>query len=63
MRHKLLAATAGLFLFVLLLAWIFHGTGVIRNDLTRNIYIPDTLTMPLQVKAAHDGKNIYFRYR
>jgi hypothetical protein len=62
-RHKLLAATAGLFLFVLFLAWLFHGTGVIRNDLARNIYIPDTLTMPLQVKAAHDGKNIYFRYR
>jgi uncharacterized membrane protein YphA (DoxX/SURF4 family) len=63
MRHKLLAVTTALFLTVLALSWVFHGTGVVRNDLSRNIYIPETLTMPLQVKAAYDGKNIYFRYR
>lgn len=63
MRTRLLAFAAGLFVLMLLLSWIFHGTGVIRNDLARNIYIPETLTMPLQVKAAYDGDNIYFRYR
>ena len=30
------------------------GTGVVRSDLARNIHIPETLTMPLQVKAAYD---------
>lgn len=62
-RHKLLATAAALFLAVLALSWVFHGTGVVRNDVSRNIYIPETLTMPLQVKTAYDGKNIYFRYR
>jgi hypothetical protein len=60
---RVLAAAMGLFVAVLALAWIFHGTGVVRNDLSRNIHIPDQLTMPLQVKAAYDGENIYFRYR
>jgi hypothetical protein len=36
---------------------------VIHNDISRNIYIPEVLTITLQVKAAHDGENIYFRYR
>jgi hypothetical protein len=63
MRQNLLATATAVFLAVLALSWIFHGTGLVRNDLSRNIYIPDALTMPLQVKAAYDGKNIYFRYR
>jgi hypothetical protein len=58
-----MAATMAVFLAVLGLSWLFHGTGVVQNDLSRNIHIPDTLIMPLQVKAAYDGKNIYFRYR
>lgn len=63
-RHtKLLAAAIALFASVLGLAWLFHGTGVVHNDLSRNIYIPKDLTMPLQVKAAYDGERIYFRYR
>ncbi|MEX2365757.1 MAG: ethylbenzene dehydrogenase-related protein, partial [Pseudohongiellaceae bacterium] len=45
------------------LAWVTQGTGVIKNDLDRNIYIPDELTMPLQVQAAHNGQQIFFRYR
>jgi hypothetical protein len=63
MRHKLLASATAVFLALLALSWVFHGTGVVRNDLARNIYIPDPLTMPLQVKAAYNGSNIYFRYR
>jgi hypothetical protein len=31
--------------------------------LLRNIYIPKELTMPLQVKAAYNGRDILFRYR
>jgi len=58
-----LAAAVGLFLAALLLSWMFHGTGVVRNDPKRNIHIPEELTMPLQVKAAFDGEKIFFRYR
>jgi len=54
-----------LFIFVglLLASWLTHGKGVIKNDLARNIYIPDELTMPLEVKAAYNGRDIFFRYR
>lgn len=53
----------GLFLVTLLLAWISHGTGVIQDDAARNISIPETLTFPLQVKAAYNGEKMFFRYR
>jgi hypothetical protein len=62
-RARLLAVAVVLFVAALAVSWLFHGTGVIRNDTSRNISIPKELTMPLQVKAAYDGKNIYFRYR
>jgi hypothetical protein len=52
-----------LFLGALLLSWLTHGTSVIKNDLARNIYIPDELTLPLQVKAAYNGRDVFFRYR
>ena len=55
--------TALIFVAMLAVSWLFHGTGVIQNDLKRNIYIPEELTMPLQVKAAYNGDKIYFRYR
>jgi hypothetical protein len=45
------------------MSWVTHGTGVIRNDISRNIYIPNELTMPLQVKAAYNGRDMFFRYR
>ncbi|XKE44179.1 ethylbenzene dehydrogenase-related protein [Halomonas organivorans] len=45
------------------LAWITQGSGVIHDDPARNLYIPDRLTMPLQVKVAHDEERIWFRYR
>ena len=45
------------------LGWITQGTGVIENDLERNIFIPEELTMPLQVQAAYNGQEIFFRYR
>jgi hypothetical protein len=51
------------FLAACILALATQGRGVIRNDPSRNIYIPPELTMPLQVKAAHNGQEIFFRYR
>jgi len=63
MKRMLLNAAVALFVLMLILSWLFHSTGVIRNDLTRNIFIPETLTMPLQVKAAYNGGKMFFRYR
>jgi hypothetical protein len=62
-RSKLLGAAIVVFAAALGISWVFHGTGVVRNDLSRNIYIPEELTMPLQVKAAYNGERIFFRYR
>ncbi len=62
-RQTLLVVTAVLFVAMLGISWLFHGTGVIHNDLKRNIYIPQELTMPLQVKAAYNGDKMFFRYR
>ncbi|MEQ6916254.1 ethylbenzene dehydrogenase-related protein [Halomonas aquatica] len=45
------------------LAWVTQGSGVIENDLDRNISIPDELTMPLQVQAAYNDEQMFFRYR
>jgi hypothetical protein len=44
--------SVAIFIGVLGLSWLTHGTGVITNDIARNIYIPKELTMPLQVTAA-----------
>jgi hypothetical protein len=62
-RSRLLGGALAVFAGALAISWIFHGTGVVHNDLARNIYIPEELTMPLQVKAAYDGERIFFRYR
>ena len=63
MRQTLLSLCIAIFVAVLGLAWFTHGTGVIKNDISRNIFVPDQLTMPLQVKAAYNGTDILFRYR
>ncbi len=63
MKHPLLNVSIAIFGLALLLSWVFHGTGVVKNDLKRNIYIPETLTIPLQVKAAYNGDKMFFRYR
>lgn len=62
-RRKGLPVALALFAGGLLLSWLTHGTGVVHNDPKRNIYIPEELTMPLQVKAAYNGTDIFFRYR
>ena len=63
MQTKYLAGSAALFAGLLVLGWITHGTGIVKDDPERNIVIPDELLTELQVKAAYDGENIYFRYR
>ncbi|NPD21541.1 ethylbenzene dehydrogenase-related protein [Alterinioella nitratireducens] len=63
MQTKYLAVSTAVFTGLLVLGWVTHGTGVVRDDPERNIVIPDELMTQLQVKAAYDGENIYFRYR
>ena len=63
MRRMLIYLAGFVFVGVLLVSWVTHGTGVIRNDTERNIYIPSELTMPLQVMAAYNGRDMFFRYR
>ena len=58
-QRKGLAAALALFAGGLLLSWLTHGTGWFRT-IARNIYIPDELTMPLQVKAAYNGRTCSF---
>jgi hypothetical protein len=63
MRRLGLYAAILVFLGALGLSWLTNGTGVVHNDISRNIYIPKELTMPLQVMVAYDGRDIFFRYR
>jgi Ethylbenzene dehydrogenase len=63
MKRTLLYISVVLFAGTLGVVWATQGSGVIRNDLSRNIYIPDELMMPLQVKAAYNGRDMFFRYR
>lgn len=61
-RNALLAALA-IFGGSLLLSWLTHGTGVVKDDPKRNISVPRQLTVPLQVQAAYNGTHMFFRYR
>ncbi|NMM07189.1 ethylbenzene dehydrogenase-related protein [Polaromonas sp.] len=67
MRNQLrvtgLVAALTLFGGGLLLSWFTHGSGVVHDDLKRNISIPKQLTVPLQVQAAYNGTDMFFRYR
>jgi hypothetical protein len=63
MKRIAFYAALALFLGALGLSWLTHGTGVIKDDLGQNIYIPKELTMPLQVMVAYNDRDIFFRYR
>ena len=63
MTRRALYLSIVIFVGVLVASWFTNGMGVIRNDIARNIYIPDELLMPLQVKAAYNDREIFFRYR
>lgn len=61
-RTSLYASTI-LFGGALALSWFTHGTGVVMNDAKKHISIPQNLAVPLQVQAAYNGTDVYFRYR
>ena len=58
-RTRLLIGVA-LFGGALLMSWLTHGTGVIKDDPKRSISVPKQLTVPLQVQAAYNGADMYF---
>ncbi|MGQ0663896.1 MAG: ethylbenzene dehydrogenase-related protein [Pseudomonadota bacterium] len=62
-RPLLIYFSLAIFVGALAISWLTHGTGVVKNDLARNIYIPKDLTMPLEVKAAYNGRDMFFRFR
>ena len=53
----------GAMFVALALAWIFNGQGVIKDDDGRELSIPKTLDIPLQIRAAYNGERIFFQYR
>jgi len=61
-RSSLFASTI-LFGGALALSWLTQGTGIVVNDAKRHINVPKTLTVPLQVQAAYNGVDVFFRYR
>lgn len=63
MKRTLLYVSAAIFVGVLGLSWFTHGSGIVKNDLARNISVPKQLTVPLQVKAAYNGRDMFVRYR
>lgn len=61
-RTSLYASTI-LFGGALALSWFTLGTGVVVNDASKHVSIPKSLIVPLQVQAAYNGTDVYFRYR
>jgi hypothetical protein len=62
-RGAAVAGITGLFAAALLSSLVTHSTGVVRNDPERNIWIPDQLTMPLELRVAYNDQQIFFHYR
>lgn len=63
MKEIHIAAIGAVFAGALLVSWVTHGTGIVKNDLGRNISIPTQLTVPLQVRAAYNDTTMFFNYR
>lgn len=61
--QALLVPAVAVFVGALGIAWITHGTGVVKSDPKRHIAIPTPLTVPLSVQAAYNGQDVFFRYR
>jgi hypothetical protein len=62
-RRTAVVIVAGLFTAALFLSLVTHSTGVLRDDPERRIWIPDELTMPLQLQVAYNAEQVWFRYR
>lgn len=62
-RRAFLYLALVLFAAALGISWITQGHGVVRDTPGARIAIPSPLTVPLEVKAAYNGRDIFFRYR
>ena len=62
-RRTAVLIVTGIFTAALFVSLVTHTTGIVRNDPERNIWIPDELTMPLQLQVAYNDEHIFFRYR
>ncbi len=62
-RQALVYPAVAVFLGAIGLSWITHGQGVVHNDPAHHVAIPSPLTVPLQVQAAFNGSDVFFRYR
>ncbi len=52
-----------IFLGALGVSWLTHGRGIVHNDPKGHLSVPSQLTVPLQVQAAYNGRDVFFRYR
>jgi hypothetical protein len=62
-KQALLYPALAIFAGALGVSWFTHGQGVVGTDQSKHIAIPSPLTMPLQVQAAYNGRDMFFRYR
>jgi hypothetical protein len=62
-RRTAVLIVTGIFTAALFVSLVTHTTGIVRDDPERNIWIPDNLTMPLQLQVAYNDEQIFFRYR
>ena len=62
-RQSLVYPAVAIFLGTLGFSWFTHGRGVVIDDPKRHIAIPSPLTVPFDVQAAYNGRDVHFRYR
>lgn len=62
-RRNLLYLAVLVFVGALGVSFLTQGVGVVRDDPKHHLAIPSPLTVPLQVQAAYNGREIVFRYR
>lgn len=62
-QQALVYPAVAVFVGVLGLSWFTHGKGVVHNDPAHHISVPTPLTMPMEVQAAYNGGDVFFRYR
>lgn len=62
-REQYLSVALGVFAATLVVAVATKGSGVVADDPSRNIVVPDQLFMPMQLKAAYNDEQMFIRYR
>lgn len=62
-RQFLVYPAVAIFVGALGYSWFTHGKGVVLDNPKLHIAIPTVLTVPFQVQAAYNGRDVFFRYR